>query len=154
MYHHHTLRIRARTCVVGVKRSASPARSPAKRQCGGGQATPQPGCSHWVDGAPSSPPPSPTPSPTPSPSPLPPLHQRCCNWCGNPTTGPRPYCDRCATAGRECRACHRPMPGRFYTGDNTTGIACTRKRGRTTTIKRFGDVLATCQIDTDGAPDL
>ena len=141
-------------CVVGVKRSASPARSPAKRQCGGGQATTQPGCSHWVDGAPSSPPPSPTPSPTPSPSPLPPPHQRCCNWCGNPTTGPRPYCDRCATAGRECRACHRPMPDRFYTGDNTTCIACTRKRGHTTTIKRFGDVLATCQIDTDGAPDL
>ena len=107
-----------------------------------------------MDGAPSSPPPSPTPSPTPSSSPLPPPHQRCCNWCGSPITGPRPYCDRCATAGRECRACHRPMPDRFYTGDNTTCIACTRKRGRTTTIKRFGDVLATCQIDTDGAPDL
>ena len=139
-------------CVVGVKRPTSPARSPAKRQCGGGQATPQPGCSHWAPSPP--PPPSPTPSPTPSPSPLPPPHQQCCNWCGSPTTGPRPYCDRCATAGRECRACHRPMPTRFYTGDNTTCIACTRKRGRTTTIKRFGYVLATCQINTDGAPEL
>ena len=91
---------------------------------------------------PPSPPPSPTPSPTPSPSPLPKPHQRCCNWCGSPTTGPRPYCDRCATAGRECRACHRPMPPRFYTGDNTTCIACTRKRGRTCLTRRLDTYMA------------
>ena len=152
MYRHQALRIRPRMCIVGVKRSASPARSPAKRQCGDGQGTPQPGCSHWVDGLTSSPSPPPSPTPSPTPSPLPP--RRRFNWCGSPTTDSRPYCARCATAGRECRACHRPIPDRFYTGDNTTCIACTRKKGRTTTVKRFGDVLATCQINIDDAPDL
>ena len=134
-------------CVVGVKRPASPTRSPAKRQCGGGQATPKPGCSHWT---PSPPPP---PSPTPSPSPLPPPHQRRCNWCGSPTTGPRPYCDRCAAAGCECRACRRPMPDRYFAAGSSLCNACTRKRGRTT-VERFGDVLATHRIDTCGTPDL
>ena len=90
-------------CVVDVKRSAPTACSSAKRQCGGGQPDPQPaGCSHW---------PSPAPPASPSTPPaLPTTPQRYCNWCGRATAGPSPYCARCATAGRECRTCHRPMP--------------------------------------------
>ena len=160
--YHLAVRISPRTCVVGVKRSASPARSPAKRECGGR------GCSHWADGPPPTPlpPPSLTPitppspsqssatSSTPSSTPLtPPAPQRCCNSCGAPATGPRLYCNRCVAAGRECRACHRPMSDRFFAASINTCNACTRKRVHTT-VERFGDALATCRIDTCDAPDL
>ena len=114
-----------------MERSAPTACSSAKRQCGGGQPDPQPaGCSHWPSPAPSTPPALPT---TP---------QRYCNWCGRATaSGPSPYCARCATAGRECRACHRPMPDRFFATGGNVCHACAHKRAHTR--ERFGDVLAT-----------
>ena len=128
-----------------MKRSAPTACSSAKRQCGGGQPDPQPaGCSHW---------PSPAPPASPSTPPaLPTTPQRYCNWCGRATAGPSPYCARCATAGRECRTCHRPMPDRFFAAGGSVCHACTHKRAHTR--ERFGDVLATHYYDVAEAPDL
>ena len=63
-----------------------------------------------------------------------------------------PTPNRCAAAGRECRACYRPMPDRFFAAGINTCNACTRKWMHT--VERFGDVLATCCIDTYDAPDL
>ena len=70
-----------------------------------------------------------------------------CNWCATrPRMVGKPYCQVCATRGRECRGCHRPMPTKYFDGDANVCKTCVSKYNRQQTTRKnnittFGDVL-------------
>lgn len=58
-----------------------------------------------------------------------PRHNQC-NWCGQHVelVPGKAFCMRCASHGKECNSCHRPMPARFYQAWANTCSACYKKK--------------------------
>lgn len=61
-----------------------------------------------------------------------------CNWCGaiKPLIDGKRFCSDCARDGRECAHCHRPMPKKYYSLDESRCNACFRRHQRQLAISR------------------
>lgn len=82
-----------------------------------------------------------------------------CNWCGNqkPLLPGKPFCAGCGDQGRECNACHRPMPERFFGEQINTCNSCTKKSkwvGRGETKDALNKTVVSHMLQVDRQTDL